>query len=58
VVELKLWRGDKAHSQGIKQLKQYMKAESVNKGYMLIMSKNKEKDFVSIKQNGIFCVFV
>ena len=58
VVELKVWRGEEYHKKGIKQLKAYMKAESVNKGYMLIMSKTKEKEFVFEKQNGIFCVYV
>ncbi|MCL2063914.1 MAG: AAA-like domain-containing protein [Candidatus Cloacimonetes bacterium] len=58
VVELKIWRGAEYHKKGLKQLKAYMKAESVNKGYMLIMSKNKEKEFVSAKENGVFCVYV
>ncbi|MCL2065350.1 MAG: AAA family ATPase, partial [Candidatus Cloacimonetes bacterium] len=58
VIELKMWRGAEYHKKGIKQLKDYMKKESVNKGYMLIMSKNKEKEFVSAKENGVFCVYV
>ena len=58
VVELKLWRGEIAHQNGIKQLKSYMKAESVKKGYMLIMSKNRDKEFFVEKTNGILCVYI
>ena len=58
VIELKIWRGDEAHQKGIQQLKRYMQAESVNKGYMLILVKKKEKDFMVERKNGILCVYV
>ena len=58
VVELKLWHGNEAHSEGIIQLKEYMKAESIEKGYMLIMNKNKNKEFKHWIEDEIFCVMV
>ena len=58
VVELKIWRGDEYHQEGIKQLKHYMELESINKGYMLIMNKNKNKEFRHSVDDGILMVWV
>ena len=58
IVELKLWRGDELHKLGIEQLKNYMKAESVEKGFMLIMNKNKKKRFNNWTEDGIYCVMM
>ena len=58
VVELKLWKGEKAHEEGLAQLKAYMQAESVEQGYMLIMNKNKSKEFKEWEEEGIFCVMI
>jgi len=58
VVEMKIWRGDEYHKAGIIQLKDYMQAESVQEGYMLISNKNRTKDFYSADDDGIFCVYI
>ena len=58
IVELKLWKGEEAHQDGIQQLKDYMKAEAVEKGYMLIMNKNKKKKFKNWIEEGIYCVMI
>ncbi len=58
IIELKIWRGEKKHKAGLKQLKEYMKYENVEKGYMLIMSKNKTKDFKTTNEDGIFTAWV
>ncbi len=58
VVELKIWRGQEYHKQGIGQLKEYMQKEGVKKGYMIIMDKNKNKQFTFGEENGIFMVYL
>ena len=58
VVELKIWRGPEYHKKGIIRLKKYMKSESIKKGYMLIMNKNREKEFTVEKENGLVCVYI
>ena len=58
IVELKIWRGEKQHKAGLKQLKEYMDYENVEKGYMLIMSKNKTKEFKTSNEDGIFAAWV
>ena len=39
VIELKVWYGEKYHTEGIRQIKDYMRREHVNEGYMIVMSK-------------------
>ena len=58
IIELKLWRGPEAHKKGLEQLKTYMDKENVEKGYMLIMYKNKSKKFKKWDDNGIYCVML
>ena len=58
IVELKLWYGQKYHDEGKSRLKKYMHAESVHKGYMLIMNKNRNKKFTSEIEDGIFMVYI
>ncbi|MBU0764879.1 MAG: AAA-like domain-containing protein [Bacteroidetes bacterium] len=58
VVELKIWRGQEYHKKGINRLKEYMKSEGVDKGYMLIMDKGRHKEFTHEKQSGILMVWV
>ena len=58
IVELKIWRGQQQHKAGLKQLKEYMDYENVEKGYMLIMNKNKTKEFKTTDENGIFIAWV
>jgi hypothetical protein len=58
IVELKLWRGNEHHQQGISQLKDYMHRESAGKGYMLIMDKTRHKEFTSYKEEEILMVWI
>ena len=58
IVELKMWYGEKYHIQGIEQIKDYMSRENVDEGYMIIMSKNKDKQFTSTDENGLFTIWL
>ncbi|MDD3051899.1 MAG: AAA family ATPase [Candidatus Cloacimonetes bacterium] len=58
VVELKIWRGMEYHKKGIQQIKDYMRRESVNSGYMLIMDKNRNKAFSHEIEDEIIMVWV
>ncbi|MEA3450572.1 MAG: AAA-like domain-containing protein [Bacteroidota bacterium] len=58
IVELKIWKGEKLHKQGIEQIKDYMHREHCDKGYMLIMNKNKNKEFKITDEDGIFTAWV
>ncbi|MCL2064618.1 MAG: AAA-like domain-containing protein [Candidatus Cloacimonetes bacterium] len=58
VVELKIWRGPEYHKKGIERLKNYMKTESIDKAYMLIMNKNREKEFTSEIEEDVLCVYI
>jgi hypothetical protein len=58
IVELKIWHGEKLHEKGKAQLKKYMEIESINKGYMLILNKNKEKEFTYDFEDDIMMVYV
>ena len=58
VVELKVWHGESYHNTGKAQLKKYMELESIKNGYMLIMSKNKEKEYKIINEDGMLMVWV
>ena len=58
VVELKIWRGAEYHQMGLVQLKKYMQLESINKGYMLIMNKNKSKIYTDDYEDGVMMVWM
>jgi hypothetical protein len=58
IIELKIWRGQQYHEEGLKRLKQYMELSSVNKGYMLIMNNNKNKKNHHETQDDILIVYV
>ena len=58
IIELKMWRGNEYHKQGIEQIKDYMKRESVDKGYMVVMNKNKSKAFTNSDENGLFTIWL
>ena len=42
ILELKLWRGPKAHGKGLNQLADYLDIHSVKKGYLLIFDTRKK----------------
>jgi len=58
VVELKMWRGEEYHKQGITRLNDYMLSEGVKKGYMLIMDKTRSKEFAFYEEEEITMVWV
>ncbi len=58
IIELKIWKGSKLHKQGIEQIKDYMKREKVDKGYMIIMNKNQSKEYKTTDEDGIFTAWV
>jgi hypothetical protein len=52
VLELKIWRGNKCHQIGLKQLSGYLDKYSLKQGYLLIFDFNKNKAY---KQEDIIC---
>lgn len=45
VVELKIWRGIEYHKKGLKQLKDYLDIQGLDRGYLVIYNFNKEKEY-------------
>ena len=62
VVELKIWRGEEYHQNGLKQLNDYLDIYSLKKGYLLIFNFNKNKQFkketIEYKDKELFTVWV
>ncbi|OFY67081.1 MAG: hypothetical protein A3H98_06850 [Bacteroidetes bacterium RIFCSPLOWO2_02_FULL_36_8] len=58
VGELKLWRGAEYHKEGMERLKNYMKHEGAEKGYMLIMDKTRHKEFIVENEEGVMMVWI
>jgi len=58
IVELKLWRGNEYHQQGIGRLKDYMRREGAGRGFMLIMDKSRHKEFTSNVEEEILMVWI
>jgi len=58
IVELKIWRGEEYHNQGIGRLKDYMRRENANKAYMLIMDKTRHKEFTTNVEDEILMVWI
>lgn len=62
IIEMKIWRGDKYHKDGINQFCDYLDIHGLNKGYLLVFNFNKNKEFkeerINIKDKDIFIVFV
>ena len=58
IVELKMWYGDKYHTEGIAQIKDYMRREHLNQGYMIVMSKNENKKFKFTDEDGLFTAWL
>jgi len=56
IIELKVWNGPTYHEKGKVRMKEYMIAESVDEGYMLIVDKRRSKEFVSEVEDGILMV--
>ncbi len=62
IIELKLWRGEKAHQKGLKQLTGYLEKHSVAKGYLLIFDDRKQpswkEELITHEGKEIFAVWV
>jgi len=62
IIEMKIWRGQKYHEDGIKQLCDYLDIHSLANGYLVIFNFNKNKEFKEEKINAqgkdIFGVYV
>ena len=62
VIELKIWRGDKYHKEGLKQLSDYLDIYSLKQGYLLIYDFNKNKEYkqedIVFEDKHIFAVWV
>jgi len=62
VVELKIWRGEKVHQKGLKQLSDYLDNYSLKQGYLLIYDFTKEKKYKSqnilFDNKNIFVVYI
>lgn len=58
VIETKIWHGDIAHQKGLKQLKNYLDIQGLDKGYLLTFNFNKNKEYInekySIEEKEIF----
>ncbi len=62
VIELKRWKGAKAHQEGLKQLSGYLDVYSLKQGYLLIYDFNKNKEYkqedIVFHDKQIFAVWV
>ena len=62
ILELKIWRGPKAHAKGMDQLAGYLDIHGVDKGYLLIFDTRQEKseNAMTIQHKGkeVFAVWV
>ncbi|MEI6424049.1 MAG: AAA family ATPase, partial [Lentisphaerota bacterium] len=47
VVELKIWRGEEYHQEGLHQLSEYLDFQNLKHGYLLIFDFNKNKQYKS-----------
>lgn len=62
IVELKIWRGEKYHEQGLEQLVDYLERQHVDQGYLISFNFNQNKEYKEeeIHKSGkdIFAVWV
>jgi Predicted AAA-ATPase/PD-(D/E)XK nuclease superfamily len=62
IIELKIWRGEKAHQNGLIQLADYLESQQVEEGYLLIFDHHKIKNWACAatieKGKRIFIVWV
>jgi Predicted AAA-ATPase len=62
VAELKIWRGQTAHEEGLLQLADYLDRQNLNEGYLVIFDHSSVKswhtDRVEVKEKNIFIVWV
>ncbi|WP_035571189.1 AAA-like domain-containing protein [Halonatronum saccharophilum] len=62
VIELKIWRGEKYHQEGLEQLSDYLDIQGLDKGYLVSFNFNQAKEYKEelIRKDGkeIFAVWV
>lgn len=62
IIELKIWREEKYHKKGIKQLCDYLEKQNQSKGYLVIFNyktkKQWKQDRIKINDKEIFAVWV
>jgi hypothetical protein len=62
IAELKLWRGEKAHQEGLKQLSQYLDLQLLTEGYLVIFDHAEIKEWksesIEFEGKSIFMVWV
>ncbi|MBZ9625825.1 MULTISPECIES: GxxExxY protein [unclassified Clostridium] len=62
VIETKIWHGERAHKNGLNQLKNYLEIEGLSKGYLLIFNFNENKQYTNseyyVEDKNIFEVLV
>jgi hypothetical protein len=62
VAELKVWRGQKAHEEGLLQLNDYLNIEHLKEGYLIIFDhsevKNWRSQWCQVEEKNIFVIWV
>jgi PD-(D/E)XK nuclease superfamily len=62
IIELKVWRGPKAHKAGLEQLADYLERQGLDAGFLLIFDHSAAKDWktqhVRTKGKRIFAAWV
>lgn len=62
VVELKIWRGIEYHKKGLKQLKDYLDIQGLDRGYLVVYNFNKDKEYreerINYEGKEIFIVYL
>ena len=62
MAELKLWYGQKAHEEGLKQLADYLDRQNLTEGYLLIFDhsevKNWRSEWLDFEGKKILAVWV
>ncbi len=62
IVELKIWRGEEYHKQGLKQLAEYLESQNIDKGYLLSFNFNQNKEYkdqeLEVDNKKIFAYWV
>jgi hypothetical protein len=62
IVELKIWRGEEYHQQGLKQLADYLESQNMERGYLLSFNFNQNKEYkdeeIRVGNKKIFAYWV
>jgi len=64
IIELKIWRGESYHEQGVLQLYDYLERQNQNVGYLIIFDNRKENkntlksEWIEIEEKRIFMIFI